>query len=89
MMKSFMRDFAKHHGKARTKRIETMLRSGLPVTQILAVVDEIRPQMVVMGSLGRTGLKHVLLGSKAEQIARLCPVPVTIVKNNPEERARK
>jgi len=37
--------------------------------------------MVVMGSQGRTGLKHMMLGSKAEQVIKLCPVPVTIVKS--------
>ena len=36
--------------------------------------------MIVMGSQGRTGLAHVLLGSKAEQVVRLAPKPVTIVK---------
>ena len=38
--------------------------------------------MVVVGSKGRTGLKHVLIGSKASQIVQLCPVPVTVVKAN-------
>ena len=51
------------------------------------VARHLRPSMghqlpggVVMGSAGRTGLSHFLLGSKAEQILRLSPVPVTIVK---------
>ncbi|NNJ97621.1 MAG: universal stress protein, partial [Gammaproteobacteria bacterium] len=30
---------------------------------------------------GRTGMRHIMLGSKAEQIVRLSPVPVLIVKN--------
>ena len=42
--------------------------------------------MVVMGSQGRTGLKHLVIGSKAAQIVQLCPVPVTIVKKrDPDE----
>ena len=40
--------------------------------------------MVVMGSQGRTGLDHLLLGSKAEQVVRLSPVPVLIVKASAE-----
>lgn len=64
---------------------ETMLVVGIPVTRILEVVDLTRPWMVVLGSAGRTGLSHVLLGSKAEQVARLCPVPVCIVKVSKED----
>ena len=63
------------------KRMERMLVTGLPVTRILQVVEKIGPPMVVMGSQGRTGLSHMMLGSKAEQVVRLCPVPVTIVKS--------
>ncbi|MBC8259537.1 MAG: universal stress protein [SAR324 cluster bacterium] len=64
---------------------ETLLVSGVPVPRILEVVENINPDMVVMGSLGRTGLAHVLLGSKAERVAQLCPVPVTIVKQKKSE----
>ena len=65
------------------KKIKTMLVRGLPVTRIIQVAEKINASMVVMGSLGRTGLSHVLLGSKAEQVVRQCPVPVTIVKSGP------
>jgi nucleotide-binding universal stress UspA family protein len=44
------------------------------------VVKQTSPEMLVLGNKGRSGLKHILLGSKAEQLARLCPVPVTLVK---------
>ena len=63
------------------KRSETMLVSGLPVTRILEIVNKIQPRVVVMGSQGRTGLAHLMLGSKTEQIVRLCPVPITVVKS--------
>jgi len=62
------------------KKADTMLVVGLPVTRILQVAEKIDASMVVMGSQGRTGLKHMMLGSKAEQVVRLCPLPVTIVK---------
>lgn len=57
---------------------------GLPVTRILEIVGELEPVMVVVGSQGRTGLDHMIIGSKAGQIAQLCPVPVTIVKKKDE-----
>lgn len=64
----------------RLRRSKTLLPTGLPVTRILEVVTRLQPWMVVMGSKGRTGMAHVLLGSKAEQVVRLCPVPVMVVK---------
>ncbi len=57
-----------------------MMVKGIPVTRILQVREKINASMVVMGSLGRTGLKHMLLGSKAEQVVRQSPVTVAIVK---------
>lgn len=59
---------------------ERLMVIGLPVTRILEVVERLDPMMVVMGSQGRTGLKHLVIGSKAAQVVQLCPVPVTIVK---------
>lgn len=61
---------------------ESMLVTGLPVTRILEVAELVDASMIVMGSQGRTGLSHVLLGSKAEQVVRLSPIPVMIVKMN-------
>ncbi len=63
------------------KKIKTMLVKGIPVTRILQVVDKVDATMVVMGSLGRTGIERVFLGSKAEQIVRQSPVTTTIVKS--------
>jgi len=62
------------------KTAQRMLVVGLPVTRILEVVEKLQPRLVVMGSAGRTGMSHLMLGSKAEQVVRLCPAPVTIVK---------
>lgn len=39
--------------------------------------------LVVIGSHGRRGLKRVLLGSGAEQILRLSPVPTLVVRDRP------
>lgn len=81
MMDEFMQRMIKDHPDSDSlKHAETMLLVGLPVTRILEAADKVRAHMVVMGSKGRTGLSHVLLGSKAEQIVRLSPYPVTIVK---------
>ena len=66
-------------------KAEKVLVVGLPVTRILEIVKKLQPSMVVMGSTGRTGLARAMIGSKAEQIVRLCPAPVTIVKGAGED----
>jgi nucleotide-binding universal stress UspA family protein len=81
MFETFLKSTAKKNPDCKKlKKVETILVSGLPVTRILEVARKINARMVVMGSRGRTGFQHVMLGSKAERVAQLCPVPVTIVK---------
>ena len=63
-------------------KAETKLIVGIPVTRIMEVVASLRPKCVVMGSQGRSGLSQVFVGSTAEKIVHLCPVPVTIVKTD-------
>jgi len=62
------------------KKAEVILVSGLTVTKVLQVVEKTEPEMLILGNKGHSSLKHILLGSKAEQLARLCPIPVTLVK---------
>jgi nucleotide-binding universal stress UspA family protein len=48
------------------------------------IVDEARSagcDLVVMGTHGRRGISHALLGSDAERVARQCPVPVLLVRH--------
>ena len=81
MLEEFMAGIVSEYPqRQQLKDAQRKLVVGLPVTRILQVVERVQPSMVVMGSAGRTGLSHILLGSKAEQLVRLCPVPITIVK---------
>jgi len=36
--------------------------------------------LIVMGTHGRTGLRHLLMGSVAEQVVRKAPCPVLTLK---------
>ena len=77
----FMHATIKEHPEVKMlKKVEKMLVVGLPVNRILEVAKKRDASMVVMGSQGRTGISHLMLGSKAEQVVRLCPAPVLIVK---------
>lgn len=52
---------------------------GVPFQCILDTAEDQNIDLIVMGTHGRTGLKHVLLGSVAEKVIRMatCPVMVT------------
>ncbi len=60
--------------------VEPIIVKGLPPSRIVEMAEKIGAEVIVMGSRGRTGLPHLLLGSKAERVAQLAPIPVTIVK---------
>lgn len=53
-----------------------MLESGEPAQVIARVAGEGRYDLVIMGTHGRTGLSHVMMGSVAEKVVRLAPCPV-------------
>ncbi|RMG18932.1 MAG: universal stress protein [Planctomycetota bacterium] len=54
---------------------------GAPVEGILSLAGRENVDLIVISSQGRTGLKRILLGSVAEELARLSPVPVLIWKD--------
>jgi nucleotide-binding universal stress UspA family protein len=59
---------------------ERAIREGIPKTEVLAAVDETDVDLVVMGTHGRTGLDHYLIGSVTERVVRNSPVPVLTVR---------
>ena len=80
MMEEFVENMLEQHPDLSKDSVKTRLVAGLPVTRILEVAKLSKAQLIVMGSHGRTGLPHLLLGSNAEKVARLASIPVTIVK---------
>ncbi|WP_343123189.1 universal stress protein [Halostagnicola sp. A56] len=60
--------------------VTSEVREGVPQETILEYADEIGADMIVLGTVGRTGLDHVLLGSVAEEIVRNSSVPVVTVQ---------
>lgn len=60
--------------------LTTALLRGLPVTQILHHAQTAGVDLIIMGSRGRTGLSNLLIGSRAQRVVQLSPIPVMVVK---------
>jgi nucleotide-binding universal stress UspA family protein len=58
---------------------ETHVYEGEPSEQLLAAVDDLAADVVVLGTHGHTGLRRRLLGSVSEQVVRHAPVPVVTI----------
>jgi|SRR5579872_7344352 len=58
---------------------EIVIREASPRPVIVDVALELNCQMIIMGTHGRSGLAHLLLGSVAEYVVRNSKVPVLTV----------
>ncbi len=61
-------------------QVDAVVQSGPPVESLLAEADRQNVDAIAVGSHGRTGLAHALLGSTAEKCANKARKPVLVVK---------
>ncbi|GAB1722066.1 MAG: hypothetical protein GDA65_11325 [Nitrospira sp. CR1.1] len=66
--------------KAAGQPITTRIEVGIPSQALQTVAQTINADLLVVGTHGRTGLDHVLIGSTAERVVRVSPCPVLAVK---------
>ncbi|NIN00174.1 MAG: universal stress protein [candidate division Zixibacteria bacterium] len=57
-----------------------VIREGNPPQEILSIARQMQADLLVMGSVGRTGLARILVGSVAEKVIRETPCSVITVK---------
>jgi len=62
-------------------RVESKLLQGTAAAEIVRFAEETQQDLIVMGTHGRTGFKHALLGSVAEHVVRTAPCPVLTVRS--------
>jgi len=60
--------------------VDWHLREGVPSEQIGQAALEQGADLVIVGTHGRTGLEHIMLGSTAERVIKLAPCPVLTVR---------
>jgi nucleotide-binding universal stress UspA family protein len=85
------RELERVAAKLRKRRVSsaTVLRVGVPYTEITGTAKRSRADLIVMSTHGRTGLARALLGSVAENVVRtaMCPV-LTVRDSKPRPAAR-
>jgi nucleotide-binding universal stress UspA family protein len=59
--------------------VQTEIRAGHPTEEICAVAGQPNVDLIVISTHGHTGLKHALIGSVAEHMARYAECPVMVV----------
>ena len=61
--------------------VQVKLAAGVPYLEIVDRAKSLPADFVVIGTHGRTGFKHLLIGSVAERVVRLAPCPVLTVRH--------
>jgi nucleotide-binding universal stress UspA family protein len=74
--------------RAQGQRFRTMVRGGIPSKVISDAAKRARASLIVMGTHGRTGLAHAVIGSIAEKVVRTASCPVLTVRR-PGRRVAK
>ena len=74
--------FANRHfaGVLEPPRIRVHVRDGNTFLEILRAAEDLGSDAIVMGTHGRTGVAHLLVGSVAEKVMRKSPIPVMTVR---------
>ncbi len=67
-------------GRGGRARVRSALVRGRPAEEIIRFAHEEHLDLVVMGTHGRRGFRHLLLGSVAEEVVRGAPCPVLVIR---------
>ena len=89
MVDSAEAELARSKDQARAlgaKEVAVKFLTGVAWDQIVSAArDDSAIDVIVMGTHGRTGLKHALLGSVTERVVRHAPCPVLVVRARGEK----
>ncbi|MBU6391369.1 MAG: universal stress protein [Planctomycetota bacterium] len=60
--------------------VEPIIAKGIPFVEIVNTAKDKRTDLIVMGTHGKTGLEHILIGSVAERVIQRAPCPVLSIR---------
>jgi nucleotide-binding universal stress UspA family protein len=75
---------ALNHVQQAGLQADSAIVEGIPFQVIIDTAESRDVDLIVMGTHGRTGLTHVLMGSVAEKVVRLAPCPVLVTRGTTE-----
>lgn len=70
----------RQEGEGMGLTVKTNVGEGAPAYEIIKMSKDF--DLIVMGTLGRTGLSHMFLGSVAEKVVRFADCPVLVVRTS-------
>lgn len=79
-----LREVETEAGK-RGLKVELVVLDGHPADVILDVAEEQDIDIIVMGTVGRSGINRLLMGSVAEKVTRHAPCPVLVIRYKTKE----
>ncbi|AFM22989.1 universal stress protein UspA-like protein [Desulfomonile tiedjei DSM 6799] len=62
--------------------VQSRLRTGTPFYEIVKCASDEAADLIIMGTHGRTGFPHLIIGSTAENVVRTSQIPVLTVKSS-------
>jgi nucleotide-binding universal stress UspA family protein len=87
-----LKRFAVHHGTGAPGKVETLVEAGFVDVEILDRIEAVRPDLVILGTHGRSGFERFVLGSVATTVIRqgdcnvlVIPPQVARLKERPVE----
>lgn len=73
-------NYVKGIGELENVNVKSILLEGHPADELIRYAEENGMDIIVMGTLGKTGLDRLLLGSVAGNVVRHSKVPVMVVR---------
>ena len=70
-------------------KFEIAIAMGPPVQEVSAFAEDHDVDLIITSTHGRTGFKHILIGSTAEHVVRHAHCPVLVVPSHPDMRAAR
>ena len=71
-------DEVRKQGEETGVKVSTVVVEGSPTRKIIEVAEDF--DLIVMGTLGRSAISKLFMGSVAERVTRYAPCPVLVVR---------